>query len=443
MSASAATLEGSEPRPSRADAWPTQHAEANRIKLSWVLRLHGFAIIGQSVAIVTARWLAGVDLPVGALFLVVGLELLGNLVFLAWSRQAVQVHDHVVAACMLFDAVILTALLALSGGYSNPFSTLYLVNIALAAVLLDAAWAWAMLGSSLALFGLLFALDHMGALRALSELDASALEALRSQGQWAAFIVAAGFIVYIVQRVRLALDSVQVALLDERSLSARKDKVASLATLAAGAAHELSTPLSTIAVVVKELQRSAEKNGAPAQSIEDLALIREQVARCRDILHHMSARAGENAGEGLQRIPLRAWVDEVLAHLPARDRVQLQAHVDLDASGVWGPPGALARALRSLLKNAVQASPPEVPVQLDVAIDGGRVRMKVIDQGKGMPAEILSRAGEPFFTTKVPGEGMGLGLFLTQALAEQLGGGLELHSVQGQGTTATLELPVA
>jgi two-component system sensor histidine kinase RegB len=443
MSAPAVSLEPAEPRPARVEAWPTQHAEANRIKLAWVLRLHWFAIVGQSVAIVTARWIADIDLPVGFLFGVVCAELAGNLFFLAWSRQAVQVHDHVVAAAMLFDAIILTILLALSGGYTNPFSTLYLVNIALAAVLLDAAWAWAMLGSSLALFGLLFALDHMGALKVLSTLDQEEIAALRVQGMWAAFVIAAGFIVYIVQRVRVALDSVQEALLAERSLSARKDKVASLATLAAGAAHELSTPLSTIAVVVKELQRSAEKNHAPQTALDDLALIREQVARCRDILHHMSARAGENAGEPFHVIPLRQWVDAALAHLPDHQRVEVLAETDLDAAAVEGPPRALSRALRSLLKNALQASPSGAPVRLRVSVSGVRVEMQVIDEGKGMPAEILSRAGEPFFTTKVPGEGMGLGLFLTQALAEQLGGGLELHSVQGQGTTATLELPVA
>jgi two-component system sensor histidine kinase RegB len=109
-----------------------------------------------------------------------------------------------------------------------------------------------------------------------------------------------------------------------------------------------------------------------------------------------------------------------------------------------GPPRALADALRGLLKNALQASAPGAPVILRLeAAPGGQVRATVVDRGGGMPPEVLARVGEPFFTTKVPGEGMGLGLFLTRALAEQLGGTLHITSVPGKGSEARLELPAA
>jgi two-component system sensor histidine kinase RegB len=263
------------------------------------------------------------------------------------------------------------------------------------------------------------------------------------QGMWVSFVVAAAFIVYIVQRVGAALEQMEQALAAERNLSARKDKVASLATFAAGAAHELSTPLSTIAVVVKELQLSAERAASPASAQEDLRLIRDQVARCRDIHHQMSAHAGENAGEPIVVLSLHRWVDQALQFVPDRARVDVQSDFDLASHAVAGPQRGLIRALRSLLKNAVQASPPDQRVTLRLAMANGFTRAEVIDHGCGMPAEILSRAGEPFFTTKDPGAGMGLGLFLTHTLAEQLGGTLELRSTPGEGTTATLTLPVA
>jgi two-component system sensor histidine kinase RegB len=354
-----------------------------------------------------------------------------------------KVPHAVIAGTMFLDAAILTALLALSGGYSNPFSTIYLVNVALAVVLLDPPWAWAMLGASLVLFGSLFAVAHVPGLGPFSTLDNQDVMALHMQGMWVAFVVAAAFIVYIMQRVQISLTRAQQALAEERSLSARKDKVASLATLAAGAAHELSTPLSTIAVVVKELQRSAEKSGAPESTIQDFGLIREQVERCRDILHHMSAQAGENAGEPFVPVPLVQWVVDALEFLPGRGRIDVQAQVDLEAYAVSGPPKSITRALRSLLKNAVQASPESSRVLLRISLEDDFVTAEVVDRGCGMPGEILSRAGEPFFTTKVPGEGMGLGLFLTQTLAEQLGGGLELRSTPGSGTTASLKIPLA
>lgn len=443
MSMPAGSLEAAAPGAAREPVWPhVSGGQPDRIKLSWLIKLHWGGIVGQTLAIVSARWVVGIDVPLLALFGILGFEVVENIGLELWLRRGGRVGERFIATAMFTDAFILTALLALSGGYSNPFSTMYLVNVVLATVLLDAAWAWAMLGTSLALFGSLFGLHHLGLLQMLSTLDHAEIMSLHMQGMWVSFAVAAAFIVYVVARVQLALTSVEEALAAERSLSARKDKVASLATLAAGAAHELSTPLSTIAVVVKELMRSAERSGASSSSLEDLALIREQVKRCRDILHHMSAQAGENAGEPIVELPLAAWVDEAMAFLPDPSRVELRAETDLTSHAVAGPPRGLSRALRSLLKNAVQASSPNKPVELRVAVEGGQVRAQVIDHGVGMPREILSRAGEPFFTTKVPGEGMGLGLFLTHTLAEQLGGNLELTSTPGSGTTATLKLPV-
>ncbi|HVI74764.1 MAG TPA: ATP-binding protein [Anaeromyxobacteraceae bacterium] len=442
MSMPAGTLEAA-PNAAREPVWPhVRGGQPDRIKLSWIIKLHWGGIFGQALAIAAARWVVGIDVPLLALFGILLVEVVENVGLELWLRRGGKVGERFIATVMFADAFILTALLALSGGYSNPFSTMYLVNVALATVLLDATWAWAMLGTSLALFGSLFGLHHLGVLQVLSSLDHAEIMSLHMQGMWVSFAVAAAFIVYVVARVQRALTQLEEELAAERSLSARKDKVASLATLAAGAAHELSTPLSTIAVVVKELMRSAERSGASPSSVEDLALIREQVKRCRDILHHMSAQAGENAGEPIVELPLAAWIDEAMAFLPDPTRVVLRAETDLGAHAVAGPPRGLARALRSLLKNAVQASPAGNPVLLRVAVEGGCVRAQVVDHGCGMPQEILSRAGEPFFTTKVPGEGMGLGLFLTHTLAEELGGSLELNSTPGSGTTATLKLPV-
>ena len=444
MSTPAAIVEtAAESRPAREPIWPDARAGANHIKLSWLLRLHWGGIIGQTLAIVSARWVIDIDVPLVPLFAVVGFEVAVNVGLEVWLRRVSHVRDAVIAGTMLLDAVILTALLALSGGYTNPFSTMYLVNVAIATVLLESAWAWAMLATSLALFASLFALDHVGALHVLSSLDYGEIMSLHMQGLWVSFVVAAAFIVYIVQRVGAALTRMEQVLAAERNLSARKDKVASLATFAAGAAHELSTPLSTIAVVVKELQLSAERDSAPASAQEDLRLIRDQIARCRDILHQMSAHAGENAGEPIVVMPVSRWIEQAFQFLPERSRVDVVTGVDLAAHSIAGPPRGLTRALRGLLKNALQASPPEAHVQLRISVADDRVRAEVIDHGCGMSAEILSRATEPFFTTKEPGAGMGLGLFLTHTLADQLGGALELRSAPGQGTSATLTLPLS
>jgi two-component system sensor histidine kinase RegB len=375
------------------------------------------------------------------LLLLVLLQAVAMLVGDVLTRGAKRrIPDAAIVAVMAFDCSVLTAMLVLAGGYANPFSMIYVVNVALSAVMLRPLWAWGLLVASLAAFGTLFLVggEHVPG---MPNVDASTVLDLHMRGMWVALAVSAALIVYIVQRVTRELEELEVELAAERSLGERRDRVASLATLAAGAAHELSTPLSTIAVVTRELQRTLKE--APSEAQEDLALIKQQISRCQDILHQMSANAGENAGEPIRALPLAEWADAALSNLPQRERVVVRADVDLAAHAVEGPVRGLARALRSLLKNAIQASPPEAPVELRFSRHGQMIQVDVSDKGSGISPEILGRVGEPFFTTKVPGEGMGLGLFLTRALAEQLGGDIEVASQPGTGTIASLRLPAA
>jgi two-component system sensor histidine kinase RegB len=418
------------------------HAERGRVNFHWLIQLHWWAILGQVLVIVAAEAWTTMGLPVWTLGGLLALEVLGIVALSAWARR-VQVSDASIAAVMFLDVVVLTVLLDLTGGASNPFSTLYLVNVALAAVLLPQRWSWGLTASSLVAFGSLFVHEALAGPghHVHWDLDHEHMMTAHLRGMWVAFALAAVFIVFFVQRVSRALAARERELRQARAQAERREKLASLATLAAGAAHELSTPLSTIAIVAKELQRSLSSTGASAEVRSDLQLVRDQVARCRDILDRMAAHAGENVGEPLAPVAVRSWIEASLEGLSGRDRVDVEA-VDPDAELV-GPPRALSDALRGMLKNALQASPPGGRVTLRVSALGGRIRATVLDRGRGMPPDVLARVGEPFFTTKGPGEGMGLGLFLTRALAEQLDGAFHIAPRAGGGTEAWLELPAA
>ena len=420
---------------------PDATDERGRIHLSWLVQLHWWAILGQAVVIVSADAVTGVALPSTTLvgFLVV--EAVGNVALGAWAAR-VRVSDAAIGTVMLLDVVVLTVLLDLTGGASNPFSTLYLVNIALGAVLLPPRWSWSLMGASLVAFASLFVHEALvgPAHHVHVTGDPQQLAVAHLRGTWVALALAAIFVVFFVQRVSSVLAERDRELEETRMVAARREKLASLATLAAGAAHELGQPLGTIAIVAKELELALASDTRD-EVLNDLRLVREMVARCRAILNRMSARAGEHAGEALQRITGEGWKDSALDGLPTRDRVVVER---IDPSIVIvGPPLALGDALRGLLRNGLQASGPGATVTLRITSERGRVRAAVRDRGPGMPPEVLARVGEPFFTTKGPGDGMGLGLFLTRALAEQLGGEFHIASRPGEGTEAWLDLPAA
>lgn len=411
-------------------------AEPGRIKLEWLVKLHWIAILGESTAIVGVQAAGLMELPLAPLGALVGFATAVNLGLQAWLRRDPVVSDGFLAGVMLLDTAVLTGLLHLSGGHFNPFSTLYIVNVALAAVLLPPRWSWTQAVFSVLAMGALFPMQQWAP---FGVQDHEAMMAVHLYGMLVAVAIAAFVIVLIVQRVTRALAGRDEELARERRLAEQRAKLASLVTLAAGAAHELATPLGAIAIASKELDRALSRAGGADGALEDVRLIRSQVDRCKGILQQMSARAGENAGEAIEEVPVDRWVEGALDGLPGRERVQ----VDLACREVRirGPVRGMERALRVILTNALQATPGEAGVSLRARCAERGVEVEVVDGGPGMPPGVLARAGEPFFTTKEPGQGTGLGLYIARTLVEQLGGALVLASQPGRGTTARIVLP--
>jgi two-component system sensor histidine kinase RegB len=421
---------------------PAARAEdAPLINLLWLLRLRWGAVIGQATLISIVHGMMRIDLPLRALFVIIAVEAASNAGCELWARRRPVVREWVLAILMAFDVLLLTGLLYLTGGPFNPFSFLYLVHIALAAVVLRAGLTWALVALSLVSFGLLF-VDHVWLPLAVVSANAHADHMrMHLEGMWVAFGVAAGFIVYFVQRVTRALAQREAELAAARRLTERNEKFASLATLATGAAHELSTPLSTIAVVAKELEHQLEQGNSGAGAVADARLIRDQVARCRDILVQMAADAGQGTGEAITPVTVQDLVASAMERLAGPDRVRVILNEGVRDQVLHVPLRPVAQALRGVLNNALQASPVSSEIVIEAVATSEALCMRVTDRGPGMTAEVLARAGEPFFTTKAPGQGMGLGLFLTRAVVARLNGRLDLESQPGLGTTATLVLP--
>jgi two-component system sensor histidine kinase RegB len=414
--------------------------DRNRLNFSWLMKLRWSSVAGQLATILGVYWILGIDVPLLPLLSIVTVEFLSNTLSVLWFRRQPAVQEWHLAGVMALDVLLLTGLLYFTGGATNPFSFLYLVNIALAAVVLHAEWTWALVALSLVCFGLLL-LDHWPL--PVAHLSPGQYLDVQQRGMWVAFGVAAAFIVHFLLRVIAALSARERELDEARQAAARQERLASLATMAAGAAHELSTPLGTIAVVAKELEHQLRRRQDPGM-LEDARLIREQVARCRGILDQMGGGVGKSSGDTMVSLTVRALLDEALAGVRPRPPVVHEVEPASLARRVLRlPPAAVAQALRSVLTNAQDATTGDEPVSLRVWQDGDELCFEVVDRGTGMAPEVQQRAGEPFFTTKAPGRGMGLGLFLCRAVVERLGGALEIQTALGEGTRVRFIVPLA
>jgi two-component system sensor histidine kinase RegB len=381
------------------------------VPFEWVVRLRWIAAGAQLVVFLVAWATIAPWVPLPAMLGVLVVGMVSN-AFLAVVYRARRPPEWVLVAVLVLDAVLLTALLAMTGGASNPFAPLYLLLVGLAAMVLRPRWTWALVAMTAACYGALFLLPdphahHAGSMSA------------HLAGMWVAFALGAPFLAFAITRIRSELALA-------RQVQERAVRLASLATLAAGAAHELASPLSTIKVVARELERLDDASVAA-----DGALLQREVDRCRDILSQLSADAGAGMGESPQTLSLRELVQGALG-----DR-EVVLEGDLEAEARL-PVRLVRQALRRLLDNAFAASDQ---VALRVHREGEWLLLSVTDRGPGMTPEVLARAGEPFFTTRAPGEGMGLGLFFARSVSEHLGGTLEITSAQGSGTRATLRIP--
>jgi two-component system sensor histidine kinase RegB len=414
---------------------------APNLALPWVLRLRYFMVAGEAAIIVAMAYVFGLDFPVLWTLSPLGAILASNLVLGRMRDTSSRFPQETLGAAFVLDTLSLTVILGLTGGPANPFSLLYLVQITLSVVVLHKIWTWALGILAAICFGLLFFL-HLP-LAALQDHHPEQRLSPHLVGMWIAFVIAAALISFFTGKVSDALRQREREVLELQEQVAKHERLASLVTLAAGAAHELGTPLSTIAVVAKELEMYASDHPSAGNDVrEDTKLIRSEVERCRLILERMSVQGGEPMGETARTVQVRDLFTQVLAQFPESQRALVKVELPDEVLAAVLPRQAMAQSLAALIQNALDANLDQRPILITaIATDDG-LRISIRDQGHGMPENVLRRIAEPFFTTKEPGKGMGLGTFLVRSFAERLGGRILFESVLGQGTTVTLELPL-
>lgn len=421
------------------------HDARARLALRQVVPLRWLAVAGGMAALPAVWWLLPHRASAAIVAGLVAVTAASNLWLARRLAGPPRAGERLAGAVLALDAVCLAAGLAATGGPHNPFALVYAIPVAVAAMAGGPRLAWLVSGLAVAGYAASFRW-HLHAPvwdQPIAVPGAGTEVPVHLLGMWIAMVFVAVFTAAFVQRIMRVLAQRELALRDAQARLSHTGQLAALTALAGGAAHELGSPLGTVAIVARELERMAEREGQHAIA-RDATLIRDEVERCREILDRM-ARAVRSGGAG-STSPDDLW-DLLSAELGdeiARIRLEHEPGARVEALPI--PAIQLAPLLLPLLRNALDATPPGPggpPVELRVARTDEGVRVDVRDAGTGMAPDVLERATEPFFTTKAERGGAGLGLHLVQLVSEALGGRLTLESAPGRGTRATLLLRAA
>ncbi len=421
-----------------------------RLRLQTIVRLRWLAVLGQSVTVIGAYWVIGIDLPIGWCLAVIALSAWTNVILRIRFPASQRLRSSYAFMMLGFDVLQLGALLYLTGGLENPFAFLLIAPVAVSASILRLRVTAALGVLVIALATLLTTFHHPLPWFHHSNL---LLPFPYVMGIWAALVSCILFIGFYSWRTAEEARRMAEALAAAEMVLAREQKLSALDGLAAAAAHGLGTPLATIAVVTKELMRDTKPNDP---HYEDVVLLRAQAERCRDILAELAAR-GEQIDIIVSRLPVSHLIEEVVAPhrlvaVPIEVRTGPAQGVAPGSAAAIEPvternPGVLY-GLGNLVENAVDFANSKVEVEARWSED--EIRIVIADDGTGFPPHVLEQLGEPFVTTRpaqsfrqeAPDEhiGMGLGFFIAKTLLERSGATLALANREQPGSGAVVSV---
>ena len=421
-----------------------------RIRLRTLSNLRWLAVGGQSAAVFVVYFGFGFRLPLITSAAVIAASALLNIVLAIRYPASHRLNSREASFYLAFDVLQLAALLFLTGGIENPFVLLFVAPVVIAAATLELADT-ILLGSVAFVAVSTITVVH----RPLPWPAGAALDlsALYQGGIWASLVIGIGFTSIYAWRMASEAARMSAGLTATQLALAREHRLAALGALATAAAHELGTPLGTIAVVARELEHSLPQGTSDS---DDVRLLREQAERCRAILARLS-----NPGEALlgatARLPVGALLDDIAGNhrdeeLPIEVEIA-PANRDEPQPEVWRAP-ELIHGLGNIIENAADFAGSRVRVE--ASWDAARIAVAIEDDGPGFAPEIYERIGEPYITSR-PGrrafgdedgppqdhkhEGMGLGFFIAKVLLEQTGGTVRAVNLPDHGARVSVSWP--
>ncbi|MET0599121.1 MAG: ActS/PrrB/RegB family redox-sensitive histidine kinase [Mesorhizobium sp.] len=407
----------------------------HRLRLNTLIKLRWLAIVGQSAAVLIVAYGFEFPLPVSICFALIAISAWLNL-YLAFRYPAThRLRPFAALGIMVFDAFQLAGLLYLTGGLTNPFSLLMTVPVVVSATSLPLRMTIGLGALAVAMVTLLVFFHMPLPWFAGAELP---MPFVYVAGMWVAVVSSIAFTGVYAWRVADEARKLANALTATELVLQREQHLSALDGLAAAAAHELGTPLATIALVAKEMERAL---GEDPRWHEDVTLLRSQSERCREILKRLTSLSSEGE-EHLAQLPFTSLIEEVVA--PHRDfgiRIILEQGERVGAEPVGRRNPGVIYGLGNLVENAVDFARETVTVRCGWNEES--VSFAVTDDGAGFPPEVIDRIGEPYMSTRQgaePGGGLGLGLFIAKTLLERSGAALSFRNAMEPGMGAMVEV---
>jgi len=410
------------------------------VRLDTLVRLRWLAIIGQTTAILVVHYGLDFPLPIWACLAVVALSAWLNVALRLRFHSTQRLEPERAAWLLAFDIAELAVLLSLTGGLQNPFAFLFLGPVMLSATALPPRFT-VLLGAFAVACATVLMFVHYPLPWDID--DPLRLPPIYMVGVWLSILLAIGFIGVYAWQITEESRQLSDALAATELVLAREQHLSQLDGLAAAAAHELGTPLSTIAVIAKELENAI---AAEAPHGEDVRLLREQANRCRDILAKLTELSA-SGGEPFDRMSLPALLEEVVAphrHFGVAIDVTVKSGSKTEPVAARNP--AILYGLGNLLENAVDFAQKQVAV--DAAWDDDSVEVTIADDGPGFAPEIMDRIGEPYVTSRRSNltdsedepHGLGLGFFIAKTLLERSGAVLSFENRRAPERGAIVKL---
>lgn len=424
------------PASTRADASPPE-ADAGRRNMLLLVQLRWLALGGQLITIQVVHNVMGIELPLTPLLAALAVLAAINLASLPLLRRRTAVTNAELTAALLFDVAVLAWQLHFSGGLSNPFASLFLLQVVLGAILLKTSTAWGIVAATLVA---LAALDVNPSPLVLPEDYDTDLMTLYLRGSLVCFVLIAVLLVALVTQISRNLRARDAALATIRQRAAEEDHIVRMGLLASGAAHELGTPLSTLSVIIGDWRR-LPRLAQDRELQEDIGDMDVAVQRCKDIVSGILMSAGEARGVAPEVTSMRQFLDGIVAEWRASRSPGMLDYADrfgADIAVVSDP--ALRQVISNVIDNAAEASPDWVGIT--ASRDSHSLVLEIADKGPGFAPEMLTGFGQPYRSTKGRA-GSGLGLFLLVNVLRKLGGEASAHNRAEGGALVRIVLPLS